>query len=289
MTLPKIALIGADGQLGTDLHALLKSRTSIVPLYYPQFDLNKYEETRRVLYELRPGIVINTAAFNRVDACEDNAQAALALNTLAVRDLARTCCELDCVLVHFSTDYVFDGKSRTPYTEADEASPLNVYGISKLAGEFFVTHLAPRHFLIRTCGLYGEAGCWGKERNFVDAMLALAETGNSLRIVNDQWVTPTATAELAEKVVELLGCEDYGLYHLTNEGECTWYHFALEIFSLIRKQPELVPVDSMTYGARAARPAYSVLENKRAKDLGLPAFSPWQAALKAYLRKKGHL
>jgi dTDP-4-dehydrorhamnose reductase len=289
MKLPKIALIGADGQLGTDLHALLGSQAELIPLYYPQFDLTQSEEARQGLIECHPEIVINTAAFNRVDECEENPQAALALNTLAVRELALTCRELDCLLVHFSTDYVFDGRSSSPYTESDKAAPLSTYGVSKLAGEFFVENLVPRYFLIRTCGLYGEAGCWGKGHNFVDTMESLVDTDKPLRIVNDQWVTPTATAELAEKVIELLSYEDYGLYHLTNEGECTWYRFAQEIFSLLGKQPKMTPVDSATYGAKAPRPAYSVLENKRAKELGLSDFSPWQDALKDYLKKKGHI
>ncbi len=289
MSYPKIALIGADGQLGTDLLAHLKSKTEVAPLYYPDFDLTQPETAKSILTDLKSDIVINTAAFNRVDECEDNPEEALALNTLAVRDLSLTCRDLGLVLVHFSTDYVFNGNKRAPYIEMDEAAPLSVYGVSKLAGEFFVSSIVPCHFIIRTCGLYGAAGCWGKGNNFVDTMVSLADNGKPLRIVDDQWITPTSTWELADKVIELLGHEKYGLYHLTNEGECTWYGFAQEIFLLLGKLPDVIPVDSATYGAKAPRPAYSVLENKRAKDLGLSDFSHWKHALKDYLIKKGHI
>jgi dTDP-4-dehydrorhamnose reductase len=290
MSFSKIVLIGADGQLGTDLHALLKpAGEQLVPLYYPEFDLTRPEAVKKVLSELAPTIVINTAAYNRVDDCEDEPQAALDLNAIAVRDLAIICRDLECVLVHFSTDYVFDGKKTTPYIETDVAVPISVYAVSKLAGEFFVSSLWPRHILIRTCGLYGEAGCWGKGHNFVDTMVSLADSEKTLRIVADQCVTPTSTWELAQKVIELLGHHEYGLYHLSNEGECTWFEFAREIFSLLGKGPDMIPVDSATYGAKAARPAYSVLENKRAKELGLSDFSPWKDALKDYLIRKGHI
>ena len=289
MKLPKIALIGADGQLGTDLYAQLRSQAEVTPLYYPDFDLKMPEMAKKGLADLSAKIVINTAAFNRVDDCEERPEDALALNTLAVRDLSLTCRDLGLVLVHFSTDYVFSGIKQTPYVETDEAVPQSVYGVSKLAGEFFVNSIVRRHYVIRTCGLFGVAGCWGKGNNFVDTMVSLANKGKALRIVDDQWITPTSTWELAGKVIELLEHEEYGLYHLTNEGECTWYGFAQEIFALLGKQPDVIPVDSVSYGAKAPRPAYSVLENKRAKDLGLSDFSHWKSALKDYLIKKGHI
>jgi dTDP-4-dehydrorhamnose reductase len=167
--------------------------------------------------------------------------------------------------------------------------PLSVYGISKLAGEFFVRTIVQRYFLIRTCGLYGEVRSPERGYNFVDRMIALEREGKPLRIVNDQWVTPTASAELAEKLAQLIRTPHFGLFHMTNEGECTWYRFAQEIFSLLGKTPRLEGVDSLSFGARARRPLYSVLENKRAMEIGLGPFSPWSAALKSYLQKKGYL
>ena len=284
----KIALIGADGQLGSDLVRALQ-KDEVAPLYYPEFDITKAQKMKDVLRRLLPEVVINTAAYHRVDECEDNPQASFLVNAVAVRDLALLAKEMGFVLVHFSTDYVFDGRKRSPYIEEDMPYPLSVYGVSKLAGEFFVRALVQRYFLIRTCGLYGEARSPEKGYNFVERMIALEGEGKPLRIVNDQWVTPTSSAELAEKLAQLIRTQHFGLFHMTNEGECTWYGFAQEIFSLLGKTPRLEGVDSLRFGARARRPLYSVLENKRAKDIGLSPFSPWSSALKSYLQKKGYL
>jgi dTDP-4-dehydrorhamnose reductase len=234
----RIALIGADGQLGSDLVKTLK-QDEIIPLYYPEFDITQPQKTKEALRRLAPEIVINTAAYHRVDECEDNPRESFLVNAIAVRDLALTARELGFVLVHFSTDYVFDGRKRSPYVEEDTPYPLSVYAVSKLAGEFFVRALVERYFLIRTCGLYGEASSREKGYNFVDRIISWDREGKPLRVVNDQWVTPTASAELAEKISQLIRTSHFGLFHMTNEGECTWYQFAREIFSLLRKEPRL--------------------------------------------------
>ena len=282
----RIAVIGADGQLGSDLVRTL-ARDEVFPLYYPEFDVTRPMRMRSVLQNLRPDTVVNTAAFHRVDECEDDPEASFRVNTIAVRDLARLAGELGFILVHFSTDYVFDGRKKAAYIESDPPNPLNVYAVSKLAGEFFVRALIEKHFLIRTCGLFGEASSREKGYNFVDRMIALAEEGKPLRVVDDQWVSPTSTAELAERTSDLIRTDHYGLYHLTSEGHCTWFQFAQELFALIGRRPRLEPVDSQTFAAKALRPLYSVLENKRAKEVGLKDFSSWNHALRAYLEKKG--
>jgi dTDP-4-dehydrorhamnose reductase len=282
----RIAVIGADGQLGSDLVKTL-ARDEVFPLYYPEFDVTRPDRMRGVLQEMRPTTVVNTAAFHQVDDCEDDPDSAFRVNSIAVRDLARLAGELGFVLVHFSTDYVFDGQKKAPYIESDPPNPLNVYAVSKLAGEFFVKALVERHFLIRTCGLFGEAGSPGKGSNFIDRMIALADAGQTLRVVDDQWVSPTSTAELAERTSALIRTEKYGLYHLTSEGQCTWFRFAQRAFALLGRSPRLEPVDSQTFAAKARRPLYSVLENKRAGEIGLRDFSSWEEALKVYLEKKG--
>ena len=284
----KIAIIGADGQLGSDLVKSLHEN-EIFPLYYPDFDVTKPDQARDALFPLRAEVVINTAAYHRVDECEDNSQKAFRVNSIAVRDLALICRDLDSALVHFSTDYVFDGKKRSPYIEEDVPNPLNVYAISKLSGEYLIRNTMEKYFVVRTCGLYGEAGCWEKGSNFVDTLIALEKEGKPLRVVNDQWVTPTATEELAQKVKELIQTNRFGLYHLTNEGECTWYEFAQTIFSILGKKPNLIPIDSKSHGAKAKRPPYSVLDNKKARDIGLTGFSHWKNALQRYLIIKGYL
>lgn len=284
----KIALIGADGQLGTDLMKCLH-KEKVYPLYYPDFDITKPEQARKTLHETGAEVVINTAAYNRVDDAEDSPWECFNLNSIAVKTLASICQQFDFVLVHFSTDYVFDGQKSSPYVEEDIPNPLSIYGMSKFVGELFIRNKLSKFYLIRTCGLYGEAGCWGKGTNFVDSMLCLAQKGKIIRVINDQIITPTSTAELASRVKQLIDTHQYGLYHLTNEGQCTWFEFAKAIFKLTNKKPQLYPVDSDTYGAKAPRPSYSVLENKRAKEIGICDFSPWEEALKNYLEKKGYL
>lgn len=284
----KIAIIGSDGQLGSDLVMSLRDH-ALIELTYPRFDVTRSEETREKLCELIPDAVINTAAYHRVDECEENPSKSFAVNSVAVRDLALTCKALKATLIHFSTDYVFDGKKTSPYTEDDPPAPLNVYGVTKLAGEYFVRNIMEKYFLIRTCGLYGSAGCWGKGTNFVDAIVSQEKEGRPIRVVNDQWITPTSTAELADRIRELIETQHYGLYHLTNEGQCTWFEFADMIFTHLGKEPALVAVNSEEYGAKAKRPRYSVLENARAKNIGLSEFSHWKDALKDYLSKKGYM
>jgi dTDP-4-dehydrorhamnose reductase len=283
----RIALIGADGQLGADLMKTLSGQ-EVADLYYPDFDVTQPEATREQLASIGPQAVINTAAFHRVDECEDRPDQALAVNALAVLNLARVCRDLGCALVHFSTDYVFDGRKGRPYLEEDAPNPLMVYGVTKLAGEYFVRDTLERHFLIRTCGLYGLAGCKEKGGHFVDMIIRRESQGLPLRVVADQRVTPTSTAELARAVAELVQTEHYGLYHLTNEGECSWYEFARAIFDLLGRRPTLEAVDSSAYGSKARRPRYSVLENGKAKRVGLGPLSPWREALADYLQAKGY-
>jgi dTDP-4-dehydrorhamnose reductase len=281
----RIAVIGADGQLGTDLLRAL-ARDEVIPLCYPEFDVTCPDKAGRLFRDLRPEAVINTAAFHRVDECEDQPEKSFLVNSISVRDLARLAAELGFILVHFSTDYVFDGRKRAPYVESDPPNPLNVYAVSKLAGEFFVRAAVERHFLVRTCGLFGLGSCREKGYNFVDRMIALADEGKPIRVVDDQWVTPTSAEELADRVSALLRTDQYGLYHLTNEGQCTWFEFAREVFSLSGRNPRLEPLSSRAFAARAPRPLYSVLENERAKKIGLRGFSTWKEALRAYLEKK---
>ena len=284
----KIAVIGADGQLGSDLVRVLGG-DEVRPLFYPEFDVTDAAGARRTLAAMRPETVINTAAFHRVDDCEADPWPAFRVNALAVRDLALAARDLGFCLVHFSTDYVFDGERNSPYGEDDPPRPLSAYGVSKLAGEYFVRALAARHYLVRTCGLYGTAGSKEKGYNFVDRIIALAGEGRAIRVVDDQRLTPTSTAELAVRLGLLIRTRCYGLYHLTNEGGCTWYEFAREILALLGRPARLERVSSPPPGAAAPRPRYSVLDNRHARSIGLPAFSPWPEALRDYLRRKGYL
>jgi dTDP-4-dehydrorhamnose reductase len=279
----RIAILGANGQLGTDLTRALAGH-DIRALTRGDFDVTNHARARAVLMESRPQLIVNLTAYLRVDDCETLPEIAYGANTLAVLNLVRIANDLDAALAHVSTDYVFDGSSATPYTEDSVPCPLNVYGNSKLAGEYLVRSTVRKHFVIRTCGLYGHAGSQGKGGNFVETMLKKAHNQESIQVVNDQTLTPTSTADLAAQMAVLLPTAHYGLFHITNEGSCSWYEFAGAIFELSGLQADLKPTTSERFKAPASRPRYSVLENKRLKDLGLNQMLPWREALREYLR-----
>ena len=214
---------------------------------------------------------------------------AFQVNAFAVRGLAQACRHFGAALVHFSTDYVFAGEKTEPYVETDRPAPLSVYGASKLAGEYLVSATLSKHFLIRTCGLYGLGGSRSKGGNFVETMLRLADQGKPLRVVDDQVVTPTYTMDLARKVNQLIESEAYGLYHITNRGSCSWFQFAQAIFELSKIEGNLQPVSSAAFRAPARRPAYSVLRNLRLESLGLDEMPDWREGLVRYLRGRASI
>jgi dTDP-4-dehydrorhamnose reductase len=279
----KILLIGALGQLGTDLKKVLTAH-EVIPVDKEEIDICSAAQVDAIADALRPEILLNCAAFNRVDEAEDAPEAAFAVNTFAVRNLALAARRLGAALVHFTSDYVFDGPQRTPYVETDLPCPRSMYGISKLAGEAMTQALAPKHFLIRTCGLYGYTGSRDKGTNFVEAMLSLAAKGGPVRVVSDQVCTPTSTMDLANAVARLIITEKYGLYHLTSGGGCSWHEFALAVFEEAGLHPEVVPVTSDHFPAKAKRPWYSVLDNRRFRDEGFGDLRHWREALRAYIR-----
>ena len=282
----RYVILGAAGQLGRDLGPRLSGE--VIPLTRELADLTFPQTLRTALSELRPGIIVNCAAYNFVDRAESEPEAAFAVNAWGVRNLALVCRDLDITLVHFSSDYVFglDSTRAKPYSEQDLPGPLSVYGLSKLAGEYLVRSLVPRHFVIRTCGLYGAWGSGGKGGNFVETMLRLAGQGKPLRVVGDQVCTPTSTADLAAAVVALMGTEAYGLYHLTSGGQCSWDEFARTIFELAGVRADLTAITSAEYGAKARRPRYSVLDGGNWGRLGHPPLRPWPEALEDYIRRR---
>jgi dTDP-4-dehydrorhamnose reductase len=278
-----IAILGANGQLGQDLQRVLRPN-DVRPFTRKDFDVTDHERVRAVLIDLRPDVILNTTAYHRVDDCETHAELAYRVNALAVLNLIRVANELNAVLVHISTDYVFDGKACVPYTETSEPFPLSIYANSKLAGELLVRTTAKKYFLIRTCGLYGTAGSQGKGGNFVETMRAKARRGEPIKVVNDQIVTPTYTLDLAQQIARVVPTEHFGLFHMTNEGSCTWYEFARAVFELSGLEADLSPTTSDVYKAPAIRPKYSVLENARLKQFGMNEMRGWRDALAAYLK-----
>ena len=281
----RILLTGAGGQLAHDLKASLGGET-LVALTRAELDITDAPAVRAALVRHRPDCLINAAAYNRVDDAEAEPAAAFAANAGGVENLARAAANAGAVLVHFSTDYVFDGAKRAPYIETDAPNPLSLYARSKRAGEEAVQRYCEKYFLLRTCGLYGAAGSRSKGGNFVERMLRLAADGKPLRVVNDQVLTPTSTRDLAEKLLPLLRTRRYGLYHMTNTGECSWYDFAQEIFQRAGLAAELEPVSSAAFAAWARRPPYSVLDNAAYRAAGFADFRPWQEALADYLKQR---
>ncbi len=279
----RIALLGSNGQLGRDLATSL-SNHDLLTFTRETFDVTDHPQAHRQLVDAKPGIIINTTAYHRVDDCESLPEVAYANNVLAILNLARIANETGAMLVHFSTDYVFDGAATEPYTEQSPPMPLSIYGNSKLAGEYLVRSVAKKHLVIRTCGLYGKAGSRGKGGNFVEIMLSKAKAGQSIRVVADQTLTPTSTADLSGQVALMLTAGLDGLFHVTSEGACSWYEFAAAIFEIAGIEADLSPTTSDLYKSPANRPKYSVLENARLKQLGMNRMQHWRDALAAYLR-----
>lgn len=283
----RVVVVGAAGQLGRELVRVLPPAET-VGLVRDDLDLHDTGAIAPTLAALAPDVVVNASAENRVDAAEDDATDAVAVNAVAVAAMARACRGLGALFVHVSTDYVFDGRAGRPYTEDDAPNPESAYARTKLAGELLARSLAPRHAVVRVAGLYAHGGSRGKGGSFIDRILAQAREGRPLRVVNDQITAPTWARDVAETLARLLprlraGQAPSGLYHVTNSGACSWYEFARTALELAGVRAEVGAVSTGELGARAPRPAYSVLANARLAALGEPALRPWRAALEAYL------
>lgn len=281
----RVAVIGASGQLGTDLCAAFHAAgDEVSPLAHEDVRVEDYDSVVAALRGLRAGLVVNTAAFHNVDKCEAEPERAFAVNAVGVRNLAEACQETGAELVHFSTDYVFDGAKNEPYVESDAPRPLNTYGVSKLAGEHFALLDRGRASVLRVSALYGKHPCRAKGGlNFVDTMLRLGREKGSVRVVADQFVSPTPTADVAAQAVALSRAGCHGLFHATAEGSCSWYDFAKAIFAAAKVKAEVTPISTRDLLAATLRPKYSVLENRHLKEHGVNKFRSWQDGLEEYL------
>jgi len=273
----KIAITGATGMLG---QALCKAfaKHSVYPLSSRQPDVTSLHDVRQKVSDLKPEWILHTAALTRVDEVESNPFEAYRVNALGARNLAVAAAENGSRLVYYSTDYVFDGTQKRPYREWDPTHPLNEYGRSKLAGEFFVRSLCPVHLIVRTSWLFGSKGS-----HFVDKILQLAQERESLEVVSDQQGSPTFTNDLAYMTLVLVEGEKKGTYHVTNSGNCSWHELACEIVSLSGLSLQVNPIESSAYSTPARRPANSVLENYLLELEGIPLLRSWKSALEAFL------
>ena len=281
-----VAVIGANGQLGADVMAACAARgLHAVGLTHAEIELADAESVSAALDRAGADVIVNTAAMHNVETCEREPDRAFMINAIGVRSLAQAAERRGAKLVHISTDYVFDGAQRRPYVETDAPRPLNAYGVSKLAGEHFVTTLAPQHFVVRTSGLYGSNPSRAKAGglNFVRLMLKLGKEKGRVRVVADEFVTPTYAADLAEQILDLAETPAYGIYHATSGGSCSWNEFAREIFRLAAPDTIVEDACAADFPRPVARPLYSVLDNAGLKRLGIDRMADWRDALGRYL------
>jgi|SRR5271165_6537873 len=283
----KVLLIGANGQLGSDLFKVFQQAgDTIVPVTHAQLDVCSETQISQAMAEAKPDVVLNTAAYHRVEECEYKSALAFQVNGTAVMNLAVACKAAGAVLVHYSTDYVFGGYEKgAPYEETDLPAPVNVYGTSKVVGEYLISAYADCYFAIRTCGLYGVAGSSGKGGNFVETMLKKALAGEAIRVVDDQVLTPTYTADLAQATRNLILTGRYGLYHVSSEDRCSWYEFTRYIFECAGLEAKLSPVKSSEFASPVRRPANSVLSKAKLQSVGV-SIPSWKDALPRYLEER---
>ena len=283
----KILVTGCNGQLGRAINAVYADEVEdgSVTLVNTDFgidgiatlDITDIEAVRKMVSEEKPDVIINCSAFTNVNAAESAEDIAYKINAEGPRNLAIVSKEADIKLVHISTDYVFDGTNTVPYVESDEQKPIGAYGRTKYAGEKFVTENADKYFIVRTAWLYGDG------KNFVKTMLGLAETRDEVSVVCDQVGSPTSAMELARGIKVLVPTEEYGIYHGTCEGQCSWADFTEEIFRLAGKDTKVKHITSDMYPSPAERPAYSVLDNKAFRERLNYTFADWKDAIAEYL------
>lgn len=289
----KILITGSKGQLGNELQDIIKSgkcdicnmpervkEYEVIALDVEDLDITSFESVKKVLEKEKPDVVINCAAATNVDGCESNVDLAFKINSLGPRNLAIICERIDAKLVQVSTDYVFSGQGIKPLTEFDLTAPYSVYGKTKLLGESYVREFSSKYFIVRTAWLYGRVG-----KNFVYTMMKLGEEKEVLNVVNDQRGNPTNANDLAYHILKLIETEEYGVYHCTGKGECSWYEFAKEIMDLSNRKCKVNPCTSQEYKTPAKRPEYSSLDNMMLRATVGDDMREWKDALKSFINK----
>ncbi len=286
----KAIVFGCEGQLGVELVKLLAARGHEVTGFRRRdVDITDQALLEQTMASLDPNLVFNAAAYNKVDVAESEPQAAYAANALAVRNLAIACRQNDARLIHFSTDYVFDGMLGRPYREDDAVRPLSAYGVSKLAGEFYAQAYCDSALILRTSGVFGAQGLRTANGNFVETMLRLAAKDAPIRVVADFFASPTYSPELARFALDLTEREATGIFHAGGGQAISWFDYAKLIFARAGLNPILEVADSRLYRTPARRPKYSALENARAATLGIAPFPPFAAQVDRYFTARQEL
>ena len=283
----KIIIIGSTGQLGTDLMKTLKHEHEVIGLTHQDMEVTDYNSCL-ILKKHHPDVIINTAAFHKTDQCEEEPLKTFSVNALGTRNVATISKEIGATTIFISTDYVFDGSKNEPYKEDDTPNPINTYGISKLAGELY-TKQNPKHYIIRLASLFGVAGASGKGGNFVETMITKAKKNETIRVVDDMWISPTYTKDAATTIKKIMELKlPFGTYHAANRGYCTWFQFAKEIFKITGLDPAIKPIRTHQLKTKARRPRFSAL-----RSIKLPKYDiqmrEWKEALHGYLIEKGRI
>lgn len=281
----KVILIGKTGQLGRELDNLLRKKGfKTFSFSHKELDILDQDKIRGVIKKIKPKYVVNASAYHQVAECEEFPEKAFNINAAYLKNLAGQCESVGSVLVHYSTDYVFDGTKNAPYFEEDIPTPLQVYGISKYAGEQIALKYCSSTIIVRTCGVFGgKTGSRAKKGNFILTILNQIKDKNSIEVSSEQIVSPTYARDLASATLMLLSKKPKsGIYHLINEGHCSWADFAQEITRLVGSKTKIIPVDRSGQSGGARRPLFSALKNTRAAKLGV-ILPSWQDALKRYL------
>lgn len=286
----KVAVFGSSGQLGVELCAELERRGHSVSAFgRARLDITDAESVERVLAEIEPAAVFNAAAYNQVDVAEREPLAAYEANGLAVRNLALACRQNDARLIHFSTDYVFDGALGRPYRESDAVRPTGAYAVSKLAGELYAQAYLDRPIVVRTSGVFGPGGTKTARGNFPELMLRLAHEGKPIRVVEDHVASPTFAPALASRSIDLWERNLAGVFHVGGGEPTSWFHYARLIFDKAGVKPELHPTNEREYRTAARRPKFSALENARLRECGIDPMPPLADCVESYLRLTGRL
>lgn len=280
-----VVVIGAGGQLGSELIKAFKSEA--VPLAHEDIEVSDIKSCG-VLKKIAADAIINTAAFHNTDGCEDQPEKTFAINAIGAKNIADITQSTNSCAVYISTDYVFDGGKGSPYIETDCPNPINTYGISKLAGEFY-TRMSEKHYIFRVSGLFGVAGSSGKGGNFVETMVKKANNNEEIKVVDDVIMSPTYTNDAANMIKDVLEKNlPYGIYHVTNSGNCSWYEFAQAIFDNLGLEPNLSPIKTSSLDLKIKRPEFSALLCRKIESHNLK-MRDWKSALRGYLKEKGHL
>jgi dTDP-4-dehydrorhamnose reductase len=283
----KILLIGKTSQLGSEIIKDIKNYNfELISFNSTELDITDKKQIKEKIKKIKPDILINTAAYHVLQKCEENPTIAMKVNFIAVKNLAKICKEKNIIFVTYSTDYVFDGEKKVPYNENDSPNPLQVYGLSKLAGEYAALYSNLNNtFIIRTNGLYGgKKGSIQKNGNFVLNIMKAAKNKKTIEVASDQIVSPTYAGDLSKATLELLSKNaEPGIYHLVNEGFCSWYEFTKEIFQQANIKTKVLPVERRGFSSGCQRPDFSALENTKAKEIRIE-LSHWKDGLKSYIK-----